>query len=169
MIPLVLAACVRTPPHPDWPEAVTVRAELREQVVDETGRGCSWEEESLWVGDRRLVGESPPDSEDWCREPSAHWRTLDVVAQDGAFVSIVTESSSGAPTCGTLDLATGQSATLAAYDERHAERRIRWATRLLTRLPRPPGFDPDRFLVRDGHVRFCWIDPTGARHDLDVP
>jgi hypothetical protein len=165
----LLAACVRTPPHPPLGEAVTVRTERRERALDEEGRGCAWEEESLWVGERRLIGADPPDALDWCAKPTDHWRTLDVLGQDGAFVSLEQDGSDGVRTCGTIDTATGAWATLDAYDPKHAKGRVRRALRLLAGEPSEPGFDPDRFVVGGGHVRFCWRDATGRRHDLDVP
>ncbi len=169
ILPLLLLGCMHTRPSPPWPESVAVRLESRERAVGEEGRTCRWEEESLWAGGRRLVGESPPDAEDWCREPSDHWRTIDVVAQDGPYLSLLTEDSDGRRTCGTLDLSTGSEIALSTYDEKLAARRARRAARLLAKHPAPAGFDENRFLLREGHVRFCWVDERGERHDLDVP
>jgi hypothetical protein len=97
------------------------------------------------------------------------WKTLELVGVDGPFVSVLSETSEGIRTCGTLNLESGQAATLDEYDPKQARRRTRRAARLLASRPQPPGFDPDQFLVGTGHVRFCWIDATGVRHDLDVP
>jgi hypothetical protein len=165
----LLFACIHTPPSPAWPEPVVVRTELRERMFDDDGRHCSWEEDSLWSGERRILGEEPPDAEDWCRSPMVHWRTIDIVGQDGPYLSLISEDSDGRRSCGTLNLTSGDPATLSGYDEKNAQRRARRAARLLRRHPAPGGFDPDRFLLRNGHVRFCWMDETGAQHDLDVP
>lgn len=169
MLPWLLLGCMHTPPSPPWPESVAVRVESREGRVGEEGRTCFWEEESLWVGGRRILGEAPPDAEDWCRAPTDHWRTIDIVGQDGRYISLLTEDSEGRRTCGTLDLATGAEATLTEYDAKLAARRARRAERLLAKHPAAAGFQADRFLLRAGHVRFCWVDEQGLRHDLDVP
>ncbi len=166
---LLAAACMHTPPRPRLPEPVVVRNELRTAEFDAEGRTCTWEAEGLWVGTRRVLGQDAPTEMDWCRAPSESWSTLDVLGQDGEFVSIAAASSSGPPGCGTWNVVTGLPATLVEYDEKLAERRVLRATRKLARRPLSGTFNADAFIVGNRHLRFCWFDNTGLRHDLNVP
>lgn len=169
MILLVSLGCVHTPPHEPIAEPVTVRLAERHEVADEEGRDCAWEEEGLWRGETLLIGNPAPDATDWCGPPSDHWATLDLLGQDGRYVSLLQESDTTPPTCRTWDVVENRPVTLAEYDEKNAPKRIRKASRLLARHPIDAPFDPDAFLVRAGHVRFCLFDARGVRHELEVP
>lgn len=169
MILLFAAGCLHTPPHEPLPEPVTVRLAARHDVADGEGRDCAWEEEGLWVGEHRVFGADPPDDTDWCRSPSDHWATIDVLGQDGRYVSLLTASDAAKESCRTWDVVDGRPITLAEYDEKAAPKRVRRASRLLGRTPIAAPFDPDAFRVRSGHVTFCLYDAAGVRHELDVP
>lgn len=169
MILVLALGCMHTPPHEPLAEPVVVRLAARHDVADQEGRDCSWEEEGLWVGERRVLGADPPDDTDWCRAPSHHWATLDLLGQDGPYVSLVQASDVGRTSCQTWDVVENRPITLAEYDEKLASRRIRRANRLLARHPLPGPLVPDSFVVRHGHVTFCIEDAEGGRHELDVP
>lgn len=167
---LVLAVgCMHTPPHPELGEPATIRLSEAHAVADEEGRTCFWEEEGLWLGERRILGAEAPDATDWCTELSDHWRTLTRLGQDGRFVSLLVASDDSGEDCGTWNVESGLRATLDEYDVKLADKRIKRAERLRTRRAIPGRLNGDSFFVRGGHVVFCLFDPSGVRRDLEVP
>lgn len=164
-----LLGCVHTPPHPALPEPARVVNLARVEFADRDGRTCRWEQEQLFVGERRVLGDDYPDATDWCRTPGESWSTLDVLGQDGRYVSLLVESDRGRPACQTWDVEQGRPVTLAEYDDKLAERRLARAARLHARRRLPGTLDANAFVVRDGHVAFCLFDESGKRHELSVP
>lgn len=164
-----LLGCVHTPPHEALPEPARVENLARVAFADLDGRTCRWEEEQLFVGPRRVIGGEFPDATDWCRAPFDHWATLDVLGEDGRYVSVLAESDAGRESCRTWDVELGRPVTLAEYDARNAEKRLARAARVHTRRRLPGTLEADAFVVRDGHVAFCLFDEAGRRHELPVP
>ena len=165
----LLVGCVHTPPHPPLAEAPAVRLAAVYAVVDEEGRGCSWEEETLWYGERRIFGNEPPDAPNWCLVPSDHWATVDLLGQDGRFVSVLMENDAGQRECVTWDVDAGRPATLVEYDEKLAETRLKIAAKRRAKARLQGALVPDNFYVRSGHVVFCLFDEAAVRRDLEVP
>lgn len=166
---LALAAgCMHTPPHPAIVEPATVRLSEGHAVPDIEGRTCFWEEEGLWLRERRILGAEAPEGHDRCTDLTDHWRTLDLLGQDGRFVSLFVADDQGGEDCGTWNVESGLRATLEEYDVKLADKRIKRAERLRVRRAIPGRFSPDSFFVRGGHVVFCLFDPTGVRRDLEV-
>ena len=169
MILVVISGCMHTPPHPALPEPVHVDLAARHETADLAGRDCSWEEEGLWVGGQRIVGHDAPDAADWCVAPSDHWATVDLLGQDGPFVSVFLEADGDVGRCETWNVNENRPASLVDYDPKHAEARVRRGARLLARRKIPGILHPDSFYVRGGHVVFCVFGPDGKRQDVEVP
>ncbi len=148
-----------------------MRVQTHAQVAaaDDEGAECRWEEEALWVGADRVIGAEPPDAADWCTVPWDHWSTLDILGQDGRFVSVLAEGEGTTASCRTWDVEAGEPISLAEYDEKVADKRLKRAARLLRRRGWTYTVDPDAFYIGGGHVVFCFFDGAGARHDLPVP
>ncbi len=166
---LLLTSCIHTPAHPPLAGAVHVEAHARVEAADDEGAECRWEEEALWVGATRVIGSEPPDAADWCTTPSDHWSTLDILGQDGRFVSVLGVSDTEAASCSTWDVEAGRPVSLSEYDEKLVDKRLKRAARLLQRLAWTYPVDPEAFYVGGGHIVFCFFDGAGARHDLPVP
>ncbi|GDX78220.1 hypothetical protein LBMAG42_00310 [Deltaproteobacteria bacterium] len=165
----LLAGCVHTPPHPPLADAPAVRLAAAYAVVDEEGRGCAWEEEALWVGERRIFGNEAPDAPNWCQTPADHWSTVDLLGQDGRFVSVLMENDAGERACVTWDVEAARPATLLDYDEKLAEKRLKIAGRRREKARIGGRLVADNFYVRGGHVVFCLFDEAAVRRDLEVP
>lgn len=156
MLLLALLGCVHTPPHP--PVAGTPAVELvRLEQMNAHGEYCAWEAENLVFEGRPIWSVASPDEENWCRSPGEQARWIDILGQDGPFLSATLHEEACCPEatsvrCVTWDLTTGEPATLAQYDPRWAERRWEKAQAKV-----PAGWEifPDAFAVGDGHVRFC--------------
>ncbi|MSQ03940.1 MAG: hypothetical protein EXR71_18970 [Myxococcales bacterium] len=146
-----------------------VQTHGRVEAAGDEGAECRWEEEALWVGATRVIGGEPPDAADWCAAPSDHWSTLDILGQDGRFVSVLTETDLDATACRTWDVEAGRSVSLTDYDEKASDKRLKRAVRLLRRRAWTYPLDADAFYVGGGHIVFCLFDDAGTRHDLPVP
>ena len=159
-----LLACMHTPPHPpvDLKPAVTLE---RREFTDADGQYCAYEAESLFFGTQSLWSQEPPDAPNGCRPPGEQSRIVDVVGQDGQYVSAILREWGCCPQvvqlrCVTFDGLTGQPVTLDTYDPKHAEKRQIRADKLWERMGAPAGYvlDRDSFLVGKGHVTFCAIN-----------
>ncbi|MBM4390609.1 MAG: hypothetical protein FJ090_05765 [Deltaproteobacteria bacterium] len=163
-------ACIHTPVLD--PVAVPVATHVRrlESPPDEQGRTCSWEEEWLLAGAERLVGADEPEA---CEVLADHWQTVDVLGQNGPFVSVLVESGGCCPvqraaSCQTWDLVNRVAVSVHHYDPRAAVRRWRRAESIAAE--RGAGaLDPMQFYVRGRHVTFCTWDPAGRRVDVPAP
>lgn len=169
MWPLLLAACMHTPPHPATPGAWELSLVSRDERLRD-GTGCVWEAENLSYDGRPVWAAEGPEGEAWCEEPREDARLVDVLAQDGVFLSVRLRTFRCCPEAMeerwlTLNLETGAPATLEEYDERLAERRWARLGRLVARDPTLAGWDlaRDRFLVGDGHVRFVALRDEETR------
>lgn len=158
-----LLACMHTPPHPKVDGAPTVQL-LRREYTDPDGKYCSWEAESLYFGGNPLWTEEPPDAPNGCVPPGEQSRIVDVIGQDGPYVSVILREWGCCPEtaqvrCVTFDGTTGQPATLVQYDKKHAERRLLRAQKVWEKMGAPEGYtlSPDSFLVNHGHISFCAI------------
>jgi hypothetical protein len=174
-----LTGCVKTPELPAPPQQIRIRLEAREGRPDPEGRFCTWEEESLWYGYTRLIGDDPPEGEAWCIELSDHWRTLDELGRNGPFLSLEEASGGCCPGSLSRQIATwnveqGQRISVLDYDERHGEKRLARARRLVAAglidgVSDPAAVDPARFYIRDGHVVFVLTGDDGRPVELPVP
>ena len=151
----LILACVATRPKAPVPGAPVVTPAWRESLVDDAA--CVYEAESLRFGERPLWEEEPPPAEGWCRAPFEHARTVDLLGQDGPYLSVRQATRDCCPdaetvACLTYDVRSALPITLRQYDPRLADQRLARATAQL-----PAGFtlDRDAFLIGDGHVRFC--------------
>jgi hypothetical protein len=169
LVPLLLLGCVHTPPHDPPPGRWTVDTVRREQMTLD-GTWCSWEAENLVYEHDAVWAATPPDedggprTDTWCVDGGESARMVDVVAQDGPFLSTRLHEEGCCPrrdetTCTTWDLRTRGRAHLEDYDGRHAEWRWAKLQHLLAKDPDLVGwsFDRDAFLVRGGHVTFCGV------------
>ncbi len=158
----LLAPFVHTPPHAAPAAPHTIVYERREEMLPD-GVYCAWEAESLWADGKPIWSVAAPEGEHWCQQPFEFARVVDVLGQDGPFLSVrltewgcCAEHEQVVP-CRTYDLRTGAPATLEAYDPRHAAGRLRRLRRLLARRDDGGGWevDPSAFRVGGGHVRVC--------------
>ena len=163
----LLSACLRTPP------SVAVDGSARVEVeeafyTDPQGRACLWEAEQLWFNAQALWVEERPDAPNGCRPPSERLRQVEIVGQDGPYLSVILRTSDccsgeGGPAiesiCRTYDVRTGEPVSLRAYDRSRADRRLARLDRLWRRQGAPAGFTiaEDSFLVGGGGVNFCAI------------
>jgi len=152
-----------------------VHTERRERLTHD-GTWCSWEAENLSYEGRPVWAVEPPDvvdgehNDDWCTVGGEAARTIDVVAQDGPFLSTRVRTWSCCPpaetlACVTWDLRTAAPARLTDFDEKRAEGRWTRLQRLVAANPTLADyvFAPDAFLVDAGHVRFCGVRGGEAR------
>lgn len=160
MLLLLTLGCMHTPPHPPAPSPWTMDLVRRAEALPD-GTGCVWEAENLSYGGAPVWAEPGPEGEGWCEAPGEEARLVDVLGQDGVFLSVRLRTFRCCPEVWeerwlTWNLATGAPATLEQYDERLAERRWARLQRLQARDPTLAGWDlaRDRFVVGDGHVRF---------------
>ena len=160
MLLLGLLACRHTPPHEPLDAVVVVELDSRERLL-RTGEECRWEAEQLLVDGAAVWVEEPPDGEEWCLAGNERARTLDVVSQDGPFLSTILgemdDEGRWTRRCVTWDLRTRAPASVYAWDERRAPRRLAEFAALPGRDPSLIGWtlDADAFLMRNGHVAFC--------------
>lgn len=153
---LSLLACLHTPPHDPVPGTVAKDFVRREQFNQE-GEYCAWEAENLvFEGQPLWVAEAPAD-ENWCLSPMEASRWVDILGQDGPYLSVILHTLSCCPDveevrCLTMDVRTAEAVTLAQYDEKRAERRWKRAQR---HVPEGHTLDERAFVVGDRHVRFC--------------
>lgn len=172
---LLLAACVHTPPHDPVPGRWELHTERRERITPD-GTWCSWEAENLSYDGRPVWTQEPPDlveghhNEDWCGTGGESARMMDVVAQDGPFLSTRVRTLACCPpeetvACVTWDLRTAAPARLPDFDEKRAASRWERLQRALAADPTLAGwtFAPDAFLVDGGHVRFCGVRGAEVR------
>lgn len=177
---LLSLACTRTPPHDPvvgtWAVTPVARRELTWDGVY-----CAWESEDLTFEGMILSSAPPPDLEDgvlnegWCEVGGESARLVDVVGQDGPFLSTRVQHVDCCPEraearCVTWDVRTRAQASLEAYDPRRAAVRRRKLDKLLAE---DRGFDgwviaPDAFLLFDGHVRFC-ATRGGEVREIPIP
>lgn len=156
-----VAGCLHTPPHEPLPGALTHEVE-RVDLLTRDGAPCLWESEQLRFAGADVWTHSPPVEEGWCADGVEQAWMVELLGRDGPFLStLLVEADLQAPTrsarCVTWDLRTRQPTTLAAYDERHAERRVELLRLAATKDPSLAGLplDPEAFVVGGGHVRFC--------------
>jgi hypothetical protein len=166
---LPVVACLHTAPHDPFPGEVTRTVERRD-VITHTGEQCIWEAEQLRFGGADLWTHEPPEGEGWCGGGWDKAWLSELRGRDGPYVSAVLSSmdSTAGPAstwCTTWDLRTRGPTTLAAYDARHAERRLELLDRARERDPSLAGWTiaPDAFLIADRHVRFCAARGTTLR------
>ena len=142
---------MHTPPHEPAP-GVLARSTVRHESWAPDGTACTWEDERVDFGGRTLVSHEAPDGQAWCKATEEQAWGVDVMGQDGPYVSLaLRDLVARTVRCVTLDVRSGQPVSLAEYDEKHAQRRWEKAQRA------KPGLDPAAFLVGDRHVRFCAI------------
>ncbi len=157
----LLAPFVHTDPHPP-PAARWEVTYVRKEDMTPEGVWCAWEAESLYYDGKALWSAAPPDGESWCRAPFEAARMVDVLGEDGPYLSVRLTEWACCPEreivtrCVTYDLRTGAPATLEAYDPRS----YTWRARRLKRvLDRKHGggwsVEPGAFVVGGGHVRVC--------------
>ena len=144
---------MHTAPHPALPEPVRVALDQRHEAADDEGRECAWEEEGLWLGPQRILGHEAPDAADWCADPSDHWATVDVLGQDGPFVSVYLQGDDNPARCETWDVTRVQPASLVDYDSRHAEKRVKRALATMVRRGLPAHSTPTPFSCTEATFR----------------
>lgn len=156
-----VVGCLHTPPHEPFPGEITRDVE-RVDVSTRDGAPCLWESEQLRVAGADLWTHAPPVEEGWCPDGAEQAWMVEILGRDGPFLStLLVEADLQSPRrearCVTWDLRTRQPSTLAAYDERHAERRVELLHLAVAKDPTLAGLplDPDAFVVGGGHVRFC--------------
>jgi hypothetical protein len=165
---LLLVACRHTPPHEPIAGTVVIELDARAALL-RNGEECQWEAEQLRIDGAPVWAVEPPEGEDWCLAGDERARTVDIVSQDGPFLSTILGEmdASGAWTrrCVTWDLRTRAPATLLDWDERRAPRRLAELATAKLRDPSLAGWtlSPEAFLVRDGHVAFCAMRGTEIR------
>lgn len=166
------AAFVKTPPHPAPPAKWEVTYARVEQMTRK-GVWCAWEAESLVYDGNAIWTAPPPEDESFCKAPFEAARMVDVLGQDGPYLSVrLTEwgccpEREAVTRCVTYDLRTGEPTTLAAYDEKNWP----WREKKLARvLEKKHGggwtVEPSAFVVGGGHVRVC---ATRGDEDIEVP
>lgn len=155
--------CLHTPPHAEVAGRVHVDYQ-RQEFMDPSGQWCAYDAESLWFEQQALWSEEPPDAPNGCRPPGEESRIVDVVGQDGPFVSAILKEWGCCPEhqslrCVTFDVRTGQPVSLDTYDEKNALKREEKLKKAWAKLGAPSGYalSPDSFLVGGGHIRFCAI------------
>lgn len=157
----LLAPFVHTPPHPPPPAKWEVAYTRAEQMTP-AGVYCSWEAENLLYDGKAIWSADPPEDESFCKEPFEAARTIDVLGEDGPFLSVRFREWGCCPErealtrCVTYDLRTATPTTLEAYDPKH----YKWRAKKLQRvLDKKHGggwsVEPSAFIVGDRHVRVC--------------
>lgn len=149
-----LIACATTRPHAPVDGAPAVAVTWREEEREDGA--CTYEAEDLRFGAYDLwVDPDPPPSS--CQAPFARARTVDVLGQDGPYLSVRVRTQACCPDrrtvdCVTYDVRSGLPIRLRQYDPRLADARAARADTLV-----PEGFTlrADAFVVGGGHVRFC--------------
>ncbi len=168
----LLAPFIHTPPHDPPPgrwEVTYVRAE----AMTPAGTFCAWEAESLVYDGKAIWASDPPEDESFCKAPFEAARTVDVLGEDGPFLSVRFSDWGCCPEreqvtrCVTYDLRTGAPTTLEAYDPK----RYAWRSKKLARvLEKKHGggwsVEPGAFVVGGGHVKVC---ATRDGETLEVP
>jgi hypothetical protein len=153
---LALMSCASTRPHAPVAGVHSVAVNWREQERDDGA--CTYETEDLRFGALDLwVDPEPPPAEPSCREPYERARTVDVLGQDGPYLSVRLGTRDCCPerrtaACVTYDVRSGLPITLRQYDPRRADGRLARAQALV-----PDGYtlSRDAFAVGGGSVRFC--------------
>lgn len=163
---------VKTPPHAPPPATWEVTYTRVEQMT-RGGVYCAWEAESLVYDGKALWAAPPPEDESFCKAPFESARWVDVLGEDGPFVSVRLTELGCCPErdvvtrCVTYDVRIGEPTTMAAYDPKNAKWRAKKLTRVLDR--RDGGgwtVAPEAFVVGGGHVRVC---ATRDEEDIEVP
>lgn len=168
----LLAPFIHTAPLPP-PGAKWEVAFLRMEDMTPEGVWCAWEAESLLYDGKPLWSAEPPEGEQWCQTPFEAARTVDVLGENGPYLSVrltewacCPERESVVPAV-TYDLRTGQPTTLEAYDLRHFDWRSK---RLRQILDKKHGggwaVDPAAFAVDGRHVR-VWA--TRGAEVIEIP
>jgi len=153
---LVLLSCATTRPHAPVAGAHSVAVAWREEEREDGA--CIYEAEDLRFDSIDLwVDPEPPPAEPSCREPWERSRTVDVLGQDGPYLSARLDTRDCCPerrtvACVTYDVRSGLPITLRQYDPRLADGRLARAQELV-----PGGYtlSRDAFAVGGGGVRFC--------------
>lgn len=167
---LILLGCIHTPALDPVDVSVETTVFRVESPPDEEGRTCTWEEEWLVAPEARLLGNDMPEA---CDVLADHWQTVDLLAENGPFVSVVVESGGCCPevnaaSCQTWDIVRRVPVSVSEYDPRRAERRLRRAEAIAEELG-VSALDPMQFLIRGRHVTFCTWDAQGRRVDVPAP
>ncbi len=157
----ILSPFVHTPPLPPPAGKVEVAFVRKEDMTPE-GVWCTWEAESLFYDGTSIWAAAPPEEEHWCRTPFEASRTVDVLGQNGPFLSVRQSEWGCCPDaeivtrCVTYDVRTGQPVTLAQYDPRSAKWRGKRLEKLLAKKD-GGGWSapPSAFVVDGAHVRIC--------------
>lgn len=163
-------ACIHTPAFDPVAVPVATPTHRVESLPDEEGRTCTWEEEWLLGGAERLLGADVPEA---CDVLADHWQTVDLLGQNGPFVSVLVETGGCCPevraaACQTWDLVHHVPVSVHDYDPARAERRWRRAEAIAAE--RGVGaLDPLQFYIRGTHVTFCTWDAEGRRVDVPAP
>ncbi|MDP2311056.1 MAG: hypothetical protein Q8P18_33860 [Pseudomonadota bacterium] len=156
------------PPGPPWEVAF-----LRREDMTRQGVWCAWEAESLLYDGKPLWSAEPPEGEHWCLAPFEAARMVDVLGENGPYLSVRLTEWACCPDreaitrAVTYDLRTGVPTTLEAYDPRY----FSWRTKRLQRiLDRNHGggwsVDPTAFVVDGRHVR-VWATRGGEA--IEIP
>lgn len=167
----LLAPFIHTKPSPPPPAKWEVTFARVEQMTRQ-GTWCAWEAESLVYDGKPIWSADAPEDESFCKAPFESARMVDVLGQDGPFLSVRLREWGCCPEeeavtrCVTYDLRTGAPTTLEAYDPKHFE----WRTKKLQRvLDKKHGggwsVDPSAFVVGGGHVKVC---ATRGDEDIEV-
>ena len=151
---------VRTPPQAPPEGQWAVHTDRVEQM---TPRGvyCAWEAESLLYAGTPIWGDTPPEDESFCKAPSESSRTVDILGQNGPYLSVRLWEWSCCPdreqtvSCRTYDLRTGTPVTLEAYDPKSYAWRAKKITRVLARKGGGFTVAPTSFRVDGKHVQLC--------------
>lgn len=168
----LLAPFVHTAPLPP-PDAAWEVAFLRREEMTPSGVWCAWEAESLMYDGKPIWSAPPPEGDQWCSSPFEAARMLDVLGENGPYLSVrLTEwgccpEHESIDRAVTYDLRTGQATTLEAYDPRS----FRWRSKRLQRIldkKRGGGWtvDPSAFVVDGRHVRI-WA--TRGQEAIEIP
>lgn len=170
MYALLLLSCAKTGALTPLAQSVSVRAEAVAGDADENGRSCSWEEESLWVGDHQLFGTTVPDDGS-CGGGDDHWQLVEITAQNGRYASVRRTWGGCCPEVGqgewlTWDLERQKPASVLDYDAKWGEKRVERAQKLVERgefpgLADPAVINPERFVIHGEHVAFVVVDALG--------
>lgn len=168
----LMAPFIHTAPLPA-PGARWEVAYVRKEAMTPDGVWCAWEAESLLYDGKPLWAAEAPEGEQWCRTPFEAARMVDVLGENGPYLSVrltewtcCPERESVVP-ARTYDLRTGEPATLEAYDPRH----FTWRSKRLRRmLDKKDGggwtVDPTAFVVDGRHVR-VWA--TRGDETIEIP
>ncbi|MDP2315541.1 MAG: hypothetical protein Q8P41_21765 [Pseudomonadota bacterium] len=168
----LIAPFVHTRPHPP-PAAKWEVAFVRKEDMTPAGIWCAWEAESLYFDGKPVWAAEVPEGEQWCGAPFEFARMVDILGEDGPYLSVRLTEWGCCPDhevvtrCVTYDLATHAPTTLEAYDPRWYTWRAKKLQRMLDRKDGGGwSVDPTAFVVDGGHVRVC---ATRGDEAIEIP